>query len=76
MKTISRKKKIYCTTCGTKLTWKQDNAEKYREFSSLSVSWKFNKFNSETGKQQIVGWWECPKKRWWNCHTSTIEKLL
>jgi hypothetical protein len=65
----------FCTKCGTKLIWQQDYAEKH-----CYINWgewvRYDRYNARTGERQIVGWWECPKYRWWNGHDSCTGKLL
>jgi len=62
----------YCGKCGAKLVWKQEEAEKH--LNKLYI--RFDKYDIETGKRQFVGWWECPKSRWWNRHDSYMPKIV
>lgn len=67
---------MYCGKCGRKLVWKQDEAQKHNE---NDIGYKFDKYDPETGEQQIVGWWECPQYRWWQLvgrHDSYKPKLI
>ncbi len=67
----------YCGKCGTKLVWKQDYAYKGVDMRTpYSYGKRFDKYDSETGEKQIMGWWECPKNRWWNWHDSFLPELL
>lgn len=67
--------KIYCSKCGTRLIWKQDWAEKHTYFLVFQYV-NFDKYDTDTGKRQVVGWWECPKYHWWNSHDSYQPKLV
>lgn len=62
----------YCGKCGSKLIRKQKEAQKGHN----SFGYRFSRFNTTTGKQQYIEWYQCPNYKWWNGHDGYYPHLL
>lgn len=65
----------YCSKCGRELIRKVNEAQK--EIMPFPIyGGRFDKYNIESGKQQYVEWFECPKYHWWNGHDTLWAHLI
>ncbi|GIW70187.1 MAG: hypothetical protein KatS3mg101_0934 [Patescibacteria group bacterium] len=51
-------------------------AEKYTDYIDEFVTIRYEKYDMKTGKRQYVWKYTCPKKRWWNNHSSFMAGVV
>jgi hypothetical protein len=66
----------YCEECGSKLKKELVGAEKYTDYIDEFVTIRYEKYDMKTGKRQYVWKYTCPKKRWWNNHSSFMAGVI
>jgi len=65
----------FCSKCGCKLINKTNEAQKELYMTPIGPM-NFDRYDTETGKQQYVEWLECPNHHWWNGHDTLWPKLV
>lgn len=75
---VSKEEKKYCSVCGKQLIKKLSGAEKVEIYvpeidNYLSLA---GKFDTKTGKRNMVDKYVCPKKRWFNSHDEIYSNKI
>lgn len=64
---ISKREDRYCSKCGMKMIKSLKSAVGYRVYPYAKY-YAYSKYDKETGKEQFLLNYKCPKKIWFNNH--------